>query len=145
MKEGGATGRTRLTAIVWVADLARSCRGADADAARETRAGGGSGESSASESMSLRSNAMFRKTLLAGMLTAMAATASAASPIDLNQASAEKLANTLDGVGAVRAESIVDYRRDNGDFASVNALVQVEGIGEATLKKNRDQLTVESE
>lgn len=88
---------------------------------------------------------MFRKTLLAGMLTAMAATASAASPIDLNQASAEKLANTLDGVGAVRAESIVDYRRDNGDFASVNALVQVEGIGEATLKKNRDQLTVESE
>jgi len=88
---------------------------------------------------------MLRKTLLIGMLTMASAVAGAGSAVDLNEASAEKLANTLDGVGAVRAESIVAYRQDNGAFPSVNALVEVDGIGEATLKKNRDQLTVDSD
>ncbi len=88
---------------------------------------------------------MFRKTWLAGMLTMVTATAAAASPTDLNEASAEELANTLDGVGTVRAESIVEYREDNGAFPSVSAVVEVDGVGEATLKKNRDRLTVDSE
>lgn len=88
---------------------------------------------------------MFRKTLLAGMLTMVTATAGAGSSVDLNEASAEKLANRLEGVGTVRAESIVDYRETNGGFPSVNAVVEVDGIGEATLKKNRERLTVDSE
>ncbi len=87
---------------------------------------------------------MFRKILCAGMLTLVTATAGAGSAVDLNEASADKLANTLDGVGTVRAESIVAYREDNGAFPSVNAIVEVDGIGEATLRKNRDRLTIDS-
>lgn len=60
--------------------------------------------------------------------------------VDINRASAGQLADVLDGVGAVKARAIVDYREDNGGFDSPQELLAVDGIGEATLKKNRDRL-----
>ena len=40
------------------------------------------------------------------------------------------------------AGAIVDYRTENGPFASVDDLENVSGIGPATLEEIRDQVTV---
>ncbi len=66
----------------------------------------------------------------------------AAGQVNINTASAGMLAEQLDGIGPARAEAIVEYREQNGDFPSVASLANVSGIGEATLESNRDRLTV---
>ena len=65
-----------------------------------------------------------------------------ADPIHLNKADAETIANELDGVGAARAQAIVDYRNQYGAFESVEELLNVRGIGEQILEANRDNMTV---
>lgn len=64
----------------------------------------------------------------------------AAITVNLNSASAQELADKLDGVGEVRAQGIVKYREDNGPFTSVEQLLEVKGIGMATLEKNRARI-----
>ena len=61
--------------------------------------------------------------------------------IDLNSASAEDL-KSLDGIGEVLAQRIVDYREANGPFTNVDDLTKVRGIGSAILDKNRDLVEV---
>ena len=39
-----------------------------------------------------------------------------------------------------KAKEIVDYREKNGEFSSVDSLVNVKGIGEATVEKNRERI-----
>lgn len=65
----------------------------------------------------------------------------AASPIDVNTASAQALA-ALDGIGPQKAQAIVEYRQKHGPFKSVDELLNVKGIGEKTLAANRDKVTV---
>ncbi|MBS7663016.1 helix-hairpin-helix domain-containing protein [Pseudomonas lalucatii] len=62
--------------------------------------------------------------------------------INLNTADATTLQRELSGIGEVKARAIVEYREANGPFASVDELLEVKGIGEATLAKNRDKLSV---
>ncbi|WP_346836733.1 helix-hairpin-helix domain-containing protein [Microbulbifer sp. SAOS-129_SWC] len=64
----------------------------------------------------------------------------AAASVNLNSASAEELADKLDGIGAVRAEMIVKYRDEHGPFTSVEQLLDIKGIGTATLEKNRTRI-----
>lgn len=64
--------------------------------------------------------------------TAVAAQSTAPQPVDLNTASAEAL-QVLPSIGPVRAAAIVRYRDEHGPFASVEALVQVPGIGPKTV------------
>jgi competence protein ComEA len=61
--------------------------------------------------------------------------------IDVNRADAWLLA-ALPGIGEVGAGKIVAYRETNGLFRSVSELARVEGIGETTLSKIRDLVTV---
>lgn len=61
--------------------------------------------------------------------------------ININTASASEL-EALPGVGEVIAQRIVDYRTENGPLASVDELMDVSGIGEATLEEMRDLVTV---
>ena len=61
--------------------------------------------------------------------------------ININSASATEL-ETLSGIGEVLAGTIVEYRDQNGPFASVDDLLDVSGIGPATLEEIRDQVTV---
>ena len=62
-------------------------------------------------------------------------------PIDVNTASAEVLAEAIDGVGLKRAQAIVQYREQHGAFASVDELAQVRGISAGIVERNRDRIT----
>lgn len=59
--------------------------------------------------------------------------------ISINSASATEL-QELPGVGPVLAERIVAFREQNGPFVSLDALLEVSGIGEATLRNLAEQV-----
>jgi competence protein ComEA len=64
-----------------------------------------------------------------------------AGPVDLNTADATLL-ETLPGIGPATSAAILEYRDANGPFASVDALIDVPGIGEAKLAALADLVTV---
>jgi competence protein ComEA len=68
-------------------------------------------------------------------------TGSTGGLININSATAVEL-EALSGIGEVLAATIVEYRTENGPFASVDDLLDVSGIGPATLEEIRDQVTV---
>ena len=65
-----------------------------------------------------------------------------ASIVDINSADAATLAAALDGIGLVKAQEIVAYREMFGSFQSVDELVEVQGIGIATVEKNRHRIAI---
>lgn len=65
----------------------------------------------------------------------------ACGAVDINTASVSKL-QSLPGIGASKAEAIVEYRNQNGNFKSVEDLKNVKGIGEGILNLLRDDVTV---
>lgn len=73
--------------------------------------------------------------------TGAASGAVAAGPINLNTADASQL-ESLPGIGEVLSQAIIDYRTDNGPFATVDELEAVSGIGPTTLENVRDLVTV---
>jgi competence protein ComEA len=68
-----------------------------------------------------------------------AATASEEGPISLGTATVDQL-DTIDGIGPVMAQKIVEYREQQGGLASVDQLDQVSGIGPATMESLRARL-----
>ncbi len=81
-------------------------------------------------------------TQMATTQTVTTATASQPAHIDLNTADALTLQRELKGIGRAKAEAIVAYREANGPFASVDELLEIKGIGNALLERNRDKLVV---
>jgi competence protein ComEA len=76
----------------------------------------------------------------AGAATPSAAGSSgeaAQGPVHLNTATLEQL-DALPGVGPVTAQKILDYRAQNGGFASVDELDAVPGIGPARMDQLRE-------
>ena len=65
-----------------------------------------------------------------------------AAKININTASAEEMTQ-LQGVGAKYAAKIVEYREQNGPFASAEDIMKISGIGPATFEKNKDLIVVE--
>ena len=63
--------------------------------------------------------------------------------VNINTAKAEALSSLLSGVGPARAEAIVRYREMYGPFESMEELLEVSGVGEATLARNRALITLE--
>lgn len=61
--------------------------------------------------------------------------------VNVNTATAPEL-ETLPGIGEVIAQAIVDHRTENGPFTSVDQLLDVSGIGDATLEDIRELVTV---
>jgi competence protein ComEA len=73
-----------------------------------------------------------------GLLLAACVSLSAfAGPVDINSADAETISAELQGVGISKAIAIVEFRKANGPFKSVDDLTQVKGIGERTIELNR--------
>lgn len=61
--------------------------------------------------------------------------------ININTASKDILM-TLSGIGEVYAQRIIDYR-SNKKFASIEEIKQIQGIGDKTFEKIKDEITIE--
>ncbi len=62
-------------------------------------------------------------------------------PHDVNINTADKdLLTQLPGIGPVTADIIIQYRKDNGQFSSIDELTKVKGIGNKTLEKLKPYL-----
>ena len=60
-----------------------------------------------------------------------------ASPVNINTATASEISDSLNGIGMVKAQAIVDFRTANGLFSSADQITMVNGIGEATYENNK--------
>lgn len=60
--------------------------------------------------------------------------------VNVNTAPAQELAAALDGVGAARAQAIVDYREQFGQFEAAEDLLAVRGIGQHVIETNREKI-----
>lgn len=62
--------------------------------------------------------------------------------VNLNTAGASELAEALTGVGMKKAAAIINYRKAHGNFKSIAQLIEVKGIGEKTLAKNKGRMVL---
>ena len=60
--------------------------------------------------------------------------------VNINTATLEQL-QTLPGIGESKAKTIIDYREKNGDFKSIEELLNVDGIGEKTYEEIKIYIT----
>lgn len=80
-----------------------------------------------------------KKTLLATLLMAFAGIG-IAEPVNINQADADTLSKSLNGIGPKKAEAIIQYRKEHGDFKSLKDLENVKGIGAKTIQLNEKDI-----
>jgi competence protein ComEA len=67
--------------------------------------------------------------------------AEAPQKVNLNRAEAWLL-QALPGIGETRAQAIIDYRQQNGQFHHISEITRVEGIGTVTYEKIKHLITV---
>ncbi|MCF8056450.1 MAG: helix-hairpin-helix domain-containing protein [Desulfocapsa sp.] len=65
----------------------------------------------------------------------------ALAAVNINTADKETLAS-LPGIGDVKAEAIIQYRNDHGEFKNAQDLVNVKGIGPNILEKLAKDITI---
>lgn len=61
--------------------------------------------------------------------------------VNINTATESELGN-INGIGQGKAAAIVQYRQENGSFASIEDIMNVSGIKEGTYEKIKDKITV---
>ncbi|NQZ52973.1 MAG: helix-hairpin-helix domain-containing protein [Piscirickettsiaceae bacterium] len=86
---------------------------------------------------------MFKKLFLSVLMAMILSTglAFASDKININTASKTEL-QMLKGIGDATADAIIKYREENGDFKTVDALINVKGIGNKKVEKLADKITV---
>lgn len=87
---------------------------------------------------------MHKKLLISISFLAMmlfAGISTAAEMVNINKASAAAIQQNLVGIGPIKAEAIVNYRKKNGKFKSLDDLQNVTGLGPAIIKKNKRYLS----
>ena len=80
------------------------------------------------------------KKLLTAAITSLVLFSQSLFAVNINTADAKSLADELNGIGAKKAQAIVDYRTEHGDFKTIESLTEVKGIGLKTVEKNRDAI-----
>ncbi len=76
-----------------------------------------------------------------GQNTEMTAQVQQDNRININTADEAQL-TTLTGIGATRAQAIIAYREENGPFATIEDIMNVQGIKEGTFAKIKDEIVV---
>ncbi len=81
---------------------------------------------------------MIKALLVGGLLMAQSVWAA----VNVNTATAEQIADELKGIGLAKAKAIVEHRKTNGPFKTVESLTEVKGIGLKTVEKNRKDIVL---
>ncbi|HQR11135.1 MAG TPA: ComEA family DNA-binding protein [Casimicrobiaceae bacterium] len=84
---------------------------------------------------------MFMALALA-VIAQLAASSPSLAAVNINTATQEEFVALHKGLGPAKAQAIIDYRKANGPFKSVDDLRHVKGIGAKRLEKLRPELTV---
>ncbi len=72
--------------------------------------------------------------------TQVSAMAEKVEAVSINTASAAAIAEAMRGVGIKKAEAIVNWRKKNGKYTSLEQLLEIKGIGEKTLEANKGRI-----
>src|ERR1017187_521912 len=81
------------------------------------------------------------KKLLLVLIACFAFAINAFAAVNINTATQADL-ETIKGVGPAKAKAIIDYRKKNGNFKSVDDLDKVQGFGKKTVDKMRKDINV---
>ena len=60
--------------------------------------------------------------------------------VNINTASMDELSK-LDGIGESKAQAIIKYREENGNFKTIEDITNVSGIGSSVYEKIKDNIT----
>lgn len=83
-----------------------------------------------------------KKIIIATFVAALFSSSLFAAPVNINKASAEQIADALNGIGMAKARAIVEYRKKNGKFKKAEDIVKVKGVGPAIFAKIRKDVKV---
>jgi competence protein ComEA len=83
------------------------------------------------------------KTFLILVLCCLGLGISVQAAVNINTANQTEL-ESLPGIGPVKAKAILEYRKKNGGFKSVDELTRVDGIGPVTLKNARNNIVLDA-
>ncbi|MBI5005638.1 MAG: helix-hairpin-helix domain-containing protein [Nitrosomonadales bacterium] len=81
------------------------------------------------------------KKLFLSLFMSLAFSGISYAAVDLNTASKAEL-EAVKGVGAAKADAILEYRKQHGAFKSVDELGEVKGFGDKSVEKLRNEFTV---
>jgi competence protein ComEA len=81
------------------------------------------------------------KKVILALIVFLSLSLNALAGVNINTATQAEL-ESVDGIGPKKALAILDYRKKNGGFKSVDDLKQVDGIGNATLENLRKNISV---
>jgi competence protein ComEA len=83
------------------------------------------------------------KKLLLLLITLFAFSGMAMAAVNLNTASKDEL-QAVKGIGPKKADAIIEYRKKNGSFKTVDDLKNVTGFGDKSVANVRSELTADS-